>query len=143
MQTMPRSTDSPDIARPGLFRAFSIVAHLVALLVLVQAVLAGRGQFVDDDFMTMHEMNGSLVWLLALAQPILLFLADIGGPLKRALLGASILMFVLMTAQIGLGYAGRENGEPAALHLPNGVLIFGLSVANISFIARFRREANE
>jgi hypothetical protein len=45
-----------------------------------------------------------------------------------------------MTAQIGLGYAGRDSGEAAALHLPNGVLIFGIGTFMISLVARARRE---
>jgi hypothetical protein len=31
-----------------------------------------------------------------------------------------------MVAQLGLGYVGRRGGMPAAIHIPNGVLIVGL-----------------
>jgi len=126
-------------SRPGVFRAFAIVAHVVVVLVLVQAVLAGRGQF-NDSFKNWHEMVGNLVLLLALAQFVLLFVAGVGGAMKRALLGTSLLLFVLIIAQLGLGYAGRDHREMQALHLPNGVLVFGLGVANVSLIARARRE---
>lgn len=125
--------------RPGVFRAFAIAAHLIAILVLVQAILAGRGQFVDRSFIDMHEMTGNLVWLLALAQLILVFVAGIGGAMKRMLTGTSALLFILITLQIGLGYAGRSNTEMAALHVPTGVLIFGLAVYHLVLIARQRR----
>jgi hypothetical protein len=35
---------------------------------------------------------------------------------------------VLVVVQIGLGYAGDDGGNAAAWHIPNGVLILGLSV---------------
>ena len=37
-------------------------------------------------------------------------------------------LVVLVVVQIGLGYGGRDSGTAASLHVPNGVLIFGLSI---------------
>jgi hypothetical protein len=49
---------------------------------------------------------------------------------------------VLVIAQIGLGYtATSDNGsaEAAAWHIPNGVLIFGLTITQLSLDTRLRR----
>ena len=57
------------------------------------------------------------------------------GALNRSALGPGVLIALLTVAQIGLGYSGRGGGTPAALHIPNGVLIATLLAAllTISF----------
>jgi hypothetical protein len=49
--------------------------------------------------------------------------------LTRPAIGLSVLVALLTIAQIGLGYSGRGGGLPAALHIPNGVLIATLLAA--------------
>ena len=51
---------------------------------------------------------------------------------NKAAIGVAAALVLLMTAQIGLGYTGRDGGEPAAWHVPNGVAIFGLAVYQLS-----------
>jgi len=51
------------------------------------------------------------------------------GELSRVAFGLAVLIAILMVAQIGLGYAGRGGGLPAALHIPNGVLVATLLAA--------------
>jgi hypothetical protein len=51
------------------------------------------------------------------------------GELSRPAVGLSVLVALLTIAQIGLGYSGRGGGMPAALHIPNGVLIATLLAA--------------
>jgi hypothetical protein len=41
-----------------------------------------------------------------------------------------------LSAQIGLGYSGRETLEAAAWHVPMGVTIFGLAVYQMTLIPR-------
>jgi len=45
---------------------------------------------------------------------------------------------LLVSIQIGMGYAGRTSLGAAAWHIPNGVAIFGLAVYNVTL---FRRPA--
>jgi len=127
-------------ARPGLLQPLRIVAGVVALLVIVQAVFAGRGQFVDNDMLTLHGQIGNLTFLMVLAQVALAFAAGIRTPVRGAVVGTSVALLVLVVVQIGLGYSGREGGEAAAWHIPNGVLIFGLTMTMMSLLARLRRE---
>jgi hypothetical protein len=100
------------------------------VLVLIQAVLIGQGLFLGDPSRTaLHGWIGNVTFVGAI---ILLGLSAISvrrGELSRPVLGLSILVALLTVAQIGLGYAGRGGGMPAALHIPNGVLIASLLAA--------------
>jgi hypothetical protein len=39
-----------------------------------------------------------------------------------------LLLLVLVTVQTGLGYLGRDDTLPVAIHVPLGVFIFGFAV---------------
>jgi hypothetical protein len=45
---------------------------------------------------------------------------------------------LLVVAQLGLGYSGRESATAMSFHIPNGVLIFGLSVAIVAQLPYLR-----
>lgn len=108
-------------------------AHVLATLVLVQAVIAGRSNRLFGSWdIAVHEIVGNLVFLVALVGLILAVLARQG---RAGIVGAAVLL-VLVTTQVGLGYAGRTSGEAAAWHIPNGVAIFGLAVYNITATRR-------
>jgi hypothetical protein len=138
MSTTERGTTDQTATRPGRLKALQIVAPLISLVVLIQAYLAGRGMFVDPDNFDIHGMLGNLTFLLVLAQPVLVYLTGLPGRARSMLLGASVLLLVLVTAQLGLGYGGRESTQAAAWHVPNGVLIFGLSVAIAAYVTMGR-----
>ena len=108
--------------------ALMLVSGLTAVLVLVQALLAGRFLYIDPDLLDAHEIIANLVFLSVVAQAILAYLAMSRRMATRADLIAAIVLVVLVTAQIGLGYAGEDGGEAAALHVANGVLLFGVSI---------------
>ena len=130
----------PPAARPGLVQGLRIVAPLITLLVLIQAVLAGRGLFIDTDNFDIHGWIGNVTFLLVAVQAALVSFAGFRDRTRATLLGTSVLLLILVIAQIGLGYSGRDGGQAAAWHVPNGVLIFGLTVSNMSFLARYRRD---
>ena len=125
--------------RPGALRALHIVAGLLVLLALNQAFLAGRGQFVNRDFLAVHGVLGELIFLMVVVHLVLVLTAGVHGALHRSLLGINLLLLVLVPLQLGLGYAGTTSGEAAAWHLPNGVLIFGLMVTNLWMVRQVRR----
>ena len=125
--------------RPGALRAMQAVVGLMALLILLQAVLAGR-RWAGDDTTTVHGMVGNVVFLLALANVALVFVAGLTGRARSVLTGIAVLLVILLTAQIGLGYAGDGQSEAIAWHIPNGVLIFGLAVANTFLVERMTRD---
>ena len=106
------------------------VAGLTAAIVLVQAVLVGQALYIGDaSRLTLHGWLGSVSFVAAIALAGLTLMAVRRGGLPRSALAVAVIAAVLMVAQIGLGYSGRAGGWPAALHIPNGVLIAGLLAA--------------
>ena len=106
-----------------LLRAQRVVAGTIAGVVLVLAVLAGRFLFLGDAIIELHGYIGNGVFLLAVV--------NVGLALKTGArgvaVGVAVAIALLAFAQVGLGYVGRETDDAAALHVPNGVLLMGLS----------------
>jgi heme A synthase len=114
-------------AGAGLAR---ILAHTLPSLILIQAFLAGRHLFGGWGI-TVHGVVGNITFAVALATLVLAWRAR----LRPAMTVAAVLV-ALITAQIGLGYGGRETAEAAAWHVPLGVAIFGLAVYQLTLIPR-------
>jgi hypothetical protein len=111
------------------------VAATTAAIVLIQAVLIGQALYMGDGSQfALHGMLGNLSFLGAIILAGLTLTASRRGELPRAALGLGVLVAVLMVAQIGLGYSGRGGGWPAALHVPNGVLVAGLLAALLAVV---------
>jgi cytochrome b len=111
----------------GLISAFKGVSHLVTLLVLVQAMLAGlfiSGEEIDA--VDIHEMVGNLLFMAVVVQLILGFLVRDWS--RFGLWIWVLVLLVMVIAQTGLGYAGREETLPVAIHVPLGVFIFGFAM---------------
>jgi hypothetical protein len=129
-ETHDRMNSADGRAGSSTARWLRWLAGATALLVLVQAVLIGRGFFADAPSLVLrHGETGNLTFLAAIALVVLAFVGWRRGNLGLRPLVVSLLLLVLVVAQLGLGYVGRESGEAAAWHVPNGVLIFGLTVA--------------
>ncbi|MCB0993713.1 MAG: hypothetical protein KDB21_01385 [Acidimicrobiales bacterium] len=94
------------------------------LLVLVQAVLAGRHLYDGADI-DLHGYVGNATFLVGVFTAV----AAWRGRLERRLLMIAVALVVLSFAQTGLGYSGRDSAEAAALHIPLGVLTFGVAGA--------------
>lgn len=124
---------SNDGAQPRSFAGmYRIVSGAVALLVLIQAILAGRGWFIDFDLITLHGVLGNITFIGAVGMVVLAWVGFPPGRERTTLLVMSAVLTVLTTAQIGLGYTATSEGghaEAASLHIPLGVLIFGFSCA--------------
>jgi hypothetical protein len=106
------------------------LSGITMALVLIQAVLIGQGLFLGDPSRTaLHGWIGNVTFVAAIVLAGLSIISVRGGELSRPAVGLSILVAVLTVAQIGLGYSGRGGGVPAALHIPNGVLIATLLAA--------------
>lgn len=123
----------------GLIGAFKGFCHLATLLVFVQAALAGA--FIsgeEADATDVHEMVANLLFLVVAVQLVLAFM--VRGWSKFNLWAWVSALAMMMVAQIGLGYASRDNSFPEAIHIPLGVMIFGLA-AVISTLAFFEDRA--
>ncbi|MEJ7763566.1 MAG: hypothetical protein WKF80_12305 [Thermomicrobiales bacterium] len=107
-------------------RGFRWLVAVSTVLVFVQALLAGRGWFITPDLLKVHGYLGSLTFVIVIGQLGLAFVAWRRGVLGIAPAILSALLLLLVTSQLGLGYAGRESAAAASWHIPNGVLIFGV-----------------
>jgi hypothetical protein len=119
----------------GLVSAFKGLSHLTATLVLVQAVLAGlfiSGE--EPDALNWHEVVGNALFLVVTAQLALAFMVRSWS--RFGLWAWVLALWVLVIAQTGLGYLGREHTLPVAFHVPLGVLLFGLATL-VSALAFF------
>ena len=115
-----------------MLRPYVAVSIANALIVLVLAVLGGQYFTGNTGLITGHGHLANLLFLLVVAQTALAFLLGAPGRLGRSLIALGALTTLITSAQIGLGYAGRSNYDLVAIHVPNGVLIFGLAVAALA-----------
>ena len=126
MGTTDRGADATTTGSAAWFRW---VAVITAVLALVQALLAGQGLFVDAARIEVHGWVGNATVLASVALLAAAFVAWQRSRVGRSAVVLSGVLLVLVVAQLGLGYSGRESAAAASWHIPNGVLIFGLSAA--------------
>jgi len=93
-------------------------AALVAL-VGAQALIAGQHLFGSWGI-GLHAGLGNAAFAVAVLTTAVAFMKLGDRPLQVV----GVLMLVLLTSQIGLGYSARESQAAAALHVPLGVLTF-------------------
>ncbi len=110
---------------PRLIRGFQIVAGLIALLILVQATLAGQFEHNGADVKGVHAMVGNVLFMLSIVLLALAWLTRDAWRYRMVVWSAVVLL--LIVGQIGLGYGGRTSGDSAAIHIPVGVFLFALS----------------
>lgn len=96
---------------------------------LVQAVVAGQAIFGSWEI-EVHGWLGNASFLAGL----LLVVLAVRGRAGRVLVVLAVALAVALFVQTGLGYAGRTALVAASLHVPLGVAIFGLSVANVTLV---------
>ena len=111
-----------------LLRARQVIAGTIAVVIVLLAFLAGRWLNFGGTIIEVHGYIGNAVFLLALVNLGLTFKA---APHDGAALAVAGLIALLTFSQVGLGYVGRETADAAALHVPNGVLLMGLSAYQV------------
>lgn len=126
---MTTQTDPAIIDRAGPLRWFRYLALATAVLIVIQAALAGRGWFIDYDLIKIHGDLGTVTFIACVVLVNIAVRGYRAGVLDRYDLIVSGLLLLLITAQLGLGYGGRDSKVAASLHWPNGVLITALTAA--------------
>lgn len=101
-------------------RVHRIGAATLVVLVAVQAVIAGQHLFGGWGI-GVHAAFGNASFSIAiLIAAVAIFRLD-----SRSLSIVGVVMVLLLSAQIGLGYSARDSEAAAALHIPLGVAVFG------------------
>jgi hypothetical protein len=127
---VPTAT-SPVASRRRLLIGYQALAGLLAVLVLVQAWLAGSSDVLPyggDIDIVVHGIVGNVSYLVAVGALVLAIVARA----DKVAIGVAAVIVVAMTAQIGLGYSAGTNRAAGAWHIPLGVAIFGLAVYQVS-----------
>ncbi|MEU4575040.1 hypothetical protein ACBI99_30260 [Nonomuraea sp. ATR24] len=105
----------------GYLTAFKAVALLNAAAVLLQAVTAG--QLMEGAGRALHGAGAGAVHLLGLALVVsaVLVWRPGRGPLWPSLVGLAVLLLGLVQSMVG-------GSGAVAVHVPLGMVLFGLSV---------------
>lgn len=117
----PRSNDS------AVLIAYRLAIWLFALLVLVQAMLAGQFLNGQGELITLHRALGSQV-LPGLSLVLVVMAVVLRGGAPWRILAVPTALLALTTLQTGLGFLGRSSLAAAGWHVPLGVAIFGLAI---------------
>jgi lipopolysaccharide export LptBFGC system permease protein LptF len=81
----------------------------------------------NPDRIDIHEMVANGLFLIALAQLVIAFLAYRKGAATMMVVGVAALSLLSLVAQIGLGYGSRDSADALVWHLPNGVLLMAIN----------------
>lgn len=110
-----------------LLGSYRVLSTILLLAVLVQAALAGQFLNGSSDLVAVHRVLAEGIPIVALG---LLGVAWVRhrstATAVRPLLNA-VAIVVAVVVQTGLGFAGRDSTMAAALHVPLGVGLFGLT----------------
>jgi hypothetical protein len=126
--------------RPNLAPYYRWLVVVTSGLVLLQALFAGRGLWLNRDFIDYHEILANILFIVVVVQLALTVAIGIPGGLGKRLLWLNAALVVLVLIQTGLGYSGRTELEARAWHIPLGVLIFGLTVAIAAMAPQIQSE---
>jgi hypothetical protein len=117
-------------SQSGLATGLKISTILLAVGVLIQGWLGSTGFFQGEPGrIDVHAMLGNFMFLVAVIQVGIAFYAMPKGFASRNLLILAVVTVLLLVAQIGLGYSTRDSIDALAWHLPNGVLLMGVTTA--------------
>lgn len=141
MATIDGSQSTTAASRPWALQTFRALAVLIVLLILAQALLAGEW-LTGHDVINIHKANGIALFALAVLQVVIVAVAGLKGSLRTMALGFTLLFLVLVIVQLELGFSGFDSANQArALHITNGVLLFGLAGFNATLAGRAARGA--
>jgi hypothetical protein len=122
----------------ALVRAYPWLAVLTGIVILIQAFMAGRFLYGLSDLVEEHGLVGNLTFLLVILLIIGAWLGRPSGVTTNVDLILSVVLLGLVAGQLGLGYSASRSAS--ALHIANGVLITGLTMA-LAGIGLGRRSA--
>lgn len=126
------------LTRPQLLPLLYGVAAINAVVVLLQAVLAGQWFAGEVKLIETHGWIGNGFFALTILQAALLFAVGAKSRIANLLYILAGLIVLATVGQLGLGYSGRENPDAAGWHIANGVLLMGASVALLCLLPRLK-----
>ena len=105
-----------------------VLSAALAVLVLLQAAFAGQFLYTSPGMRTAHRVVGEGLGVVGMGLLAAAAMAWRANRERRRLLGTAVWMIVILIAETGLGFVGRSTPDAAALHIPLGVVAFGVAV---------------
>jgi len=116
-------------------KTVAYIFPVTALVIFVQAI-TGAATVLNFYGFDAHMLTGYVVALLALASTILAFVAK---PKYSALRYSSLVLFVLVLIQGGIGFQAQTSDQLVVAHFVNSLIIFGTSIAITFYAFRWGR----
>lgn len=128
---------TPSTASSPLFATARIVSVLIVILTITMAVLAGLALRAGmPDMRVGHRHLGTLLFGIVVIQTIVSFVQLNKRQIAMGAMLASFALLVITVAQAGLGWAGTNNPELWAYHLPLGVVMMMAATVVLMFAWR-------
>jgi hypothetical protein len=105
--------------------AAQVVSATLVAFVLAQSAVAGQFLYTSTGLRSVHRILGEGLGVVGVA---LVVCAAMTRRTNRRLLVVAAWMLVILIAQTGLGFVGRDTPDAAALHIPLGVVAFGVAL---------------
>lgn len=116
-------------------KTVAYIFPVTAFVVFVQAI-TGAATVLNFYGFDAHMMSGYAVAILALVSTILAFATK---PKYSALRYSSLVLFVLVLIQGGLGFQAQNSDPLVVAHFVNSLIIFGTSIAITFYAFRWGR----
>jgi hypothetical protein len=122
------SSGASALARSG--PRFAALTGLTSLAILLQGVFAG--EFINrtnhGGWLSAHDVNADVVVVLAVVTAVYAVVSLRAA--ARPLVIGSIVLAVLVVAQVGIGHAITDGNDDGLLvvHVPLALLVFGLTI---------------
>ena len=120
---------NPAGSRQGPYDIWLALISVVLVIGIVVQAYLGTDAFLkaNENMREAHAQIGNFLFLLGVVQLFLGFLSLRKGQTDITNLVMRVLLFLLVTVQIGLGYSTRENGiDMRIYHMTNGVLLIAV-----------------
>jgi hypothetical protein len=135
---MRRTQSQPPIAGPGVSGSLPFALTIsVGIGVLVEAVLAGV--FVGGHHphaVNVHQLVGPLLILPAIAAAVLIRVRSRATPSGRRAFRTGVGITAALIVETALGLASDDHPGILALHVPVGVVLFGLLAYQLQVLRR-------
>ena len=116
-------------------KTVAYIFPVTAFVVFIQAI-TGAATVLNFYGFDAHMMSGYVVAALALVSTLLAFATK---PKYNALRYSSLVLFVLVLIQGGIGFQAQSSDQLVVAHFVNSLIIFGTSIAITFYAFRWGR----
>lgn len=104
---------------------------VLAIGIVIMALIVSQGVWNGErGLITGHGHLGNALFALAGVQFVIAVMLYQKKQVSATQMVLTFAIVVLLLAQAGLGYSGRSNSSLIAWHVPNGVLLMGVTTLN-------------